>query len=269
MMVSVIAHAADVTGKGYADISSITKSRLATLSDEYTLEDKDASSLPSASFAMNFQFPDNAASATFTSITITLKRRVGGVNLPPVTVPISKFNPEGDVNKPSVCVFDGNGNLIALPAVNVVGTVIPNPKNFYYTEYTVTLGNANFPRMTLLGDSYELIGKFSGSYTPNASSTPVTFTDISASAKFMVFCQPMQVTAIYEGTNAVQGSPVTLAGTGLVAADYLKKYWIEVSDDGGVKSSFSTDFTISDAGPNHITVTPLSTHAIWSVIKRP
>lgn len=267
MMVSTILHAADVTGQGYVDIASITRSRQPSLTNEYTLEDKDAPTLPSIGFAMNLIFPDNVASATFTAATITLKRRVNGVNLASVNVPVSKTNPEGDANKASVFFFDAAGNLISLPAVNLVGAVIPNPKNFYYTEYTVTPGNPNFPRVVLLGDSYELVGKFSGTYTLNGGGAPVTFIDVIASSKLTVFCAPSEVTAIYEGSNAVSGTSITLAKSGLRAADYLKTYWIEVCNDG-VKSSFSTDFTVSGSGPNHITVTPLGSHASWSIIQR-
>lgn len=258
---------------GYTSLTQINQAAInsGNIFSEALIEYNNAPTLASISFATKLVFLDNVASATFSDVSITLNRRVGGVNMLPTNISVSRYNLEGNATKPSILATNSSDVLIAMPLINVVGSTVLGIKTLYITEYNIPLGNVNFPRPYKIGDYYELTWSFSGSYTLNGSSTPVTFSSIMASAKTAVLATSSHVTVAYD--NKVQTAinsdgSVSVTGTGLKLGDYLNNWWFEKVDQQD-RSTFSPDFSVTeqeDGALRVILLVPILPHHSWKIV---
>lgn len=258
--------------KSFADNLPITQSRFASVNEnQYIVDYSDTSSLVSVNFATQIALPDGATSVTITALATTLNRRINGVNIAPATIGLSKYNPEGDVSKPSIFVTNSAGVIVSTTGANVLGTsVSSNPKYFCITEYglATVLTNA---KPVLIGDFCEVVRTFSGSYVLNGVLVP--FTNQVTRSKVIVFQKKLAVATIYEtpaNTESVNGGSFSLPvdRTSLSLQTYLKDWWIETASDYNGSWGFSAQYGVT-ADAEHVIITFPGEHRWWRIVATP
>jgi hypothetical protein len=169
----------------YADASSsATENRLDVLSSVKNIQDSEAASATYASFAAKIVFPEGTTSVTFTGASYAVESWCNNVYTTHdpvgVNMALSKFNPEGDVSLPSIFARGPTNNLIVPINSNLVGTPIPNTKEFLITEQ-----RRDLPQLVLAGDYWVLYRSLSGTYTVGGTTIPFSFQDRAARVKLV------------------------------------------------------------------------------------
>ncbi len=222
--------------KFYADVFPATENRLDSLSSLRKVEDTAKGTATYASFAAKIVFPEDTTSVTFTAASFAVESWIDNDytihNPVGVNMAQSKFNPEGDVSLPSIFARDFAGNLIVPINSNLVGTSIPNIKEFLITEQKAVL-----PQLVLVGDYWVLYRSLSGTYTIDGATMSFSFSanDQSAMVKLVneTAYPVIGVTTEYPNnpkTSFIRaGGTGTITTTGLTADSYRKSWWVETS----------------------------------------
>jgi hypothetical protein len=187
---------AQPTIMSYASTSPALEASLPGLDVQCEVPTTTVDSVNSVLFATRINFPEGTTSATITSSTFSVIKKISGVQitqLSNISMSGSSWNNEGGTSSPSLFVRDSSSALINLSG-NFVGTAIPNAKTVFITNHAITLGNPVFPKMVQEGDKYVISRSIGVSWVVQGVSEPQSAVLTTESTVVVVFYPTSQPT---------------------------------------------------------------------------